>query len=62
MLKENINSLKQNEIIIEKKNNTLTIESFKNILSDKKLLEQKQKKLNNDIHLFKVTEINPDNP
>ena len=62
MLKENINSLKQNEIIIEKKNNTLTIESFENILSDKKILEQKEKKLNNDTHLFKVTEVNPDNP
>jgi len=62
MLKENINSLKQNEIIIEKKNNTLTIESFENILSDKKLLEQKEKKLNNDTHLFKFTEVNPDNP
>ena len=62
MLKENINSLKQNEIIIEKKNNTLTIESFKNILSDEKLLGPKEKKLNNDTHLFKFTHVNPDNP
>jgi len=61
MLKENINSLKQNEINIEKKNKALTIESFKNILSDEKLLEQKEKKVNNDTHLFKFTQVNPDN-
>ena len=61
MLKENINSLRQNEINIDKENNILTNESHKNILSDEKLLEPKEKELNNDKHLFKVTEaINPE--
>ena len=45
LLKENINSLRQNEINIEKENNVLTNESFKNILSDEKALEQKEKNL-----------------
>lgn len=61
ILKENINSLRQNEINIEKENNVLTNESFKNILSDEKALEQKEKNLNNNTHLFKVIEvINPE--
>ena len=61
LLKENINSLRQNEINIEKENNALTNESFKNILSDEKALEQKEKNLNNNTHLFKVIEvINPE--
>ena len=61
LLKENINSLRQKEINIEKENNALTNESFKNILSDEKALEQKEKNLNNNTHLFKVIEvINPE--
>lgn len=61
MLKENINSLKRNEINIEEENNTLTNESIKNFLSSEKLLEPGEKKVSNDTHLFKVTHvINPE--
>ena len=43
--KENIDSLRKNEIYIEKEENTLTNESIKNLFSEEKLLKPKEKEV-----------------